>query len=253
MDKSNFNNILSAVIIDDEKGAINVLSKLLERLGNVNILATEQNPHLGLRHIMVLKPDLVFLDVQMDRKSGITLLKEVKELSSQSEIIIVSGYDDYTYEAFKNGAADYLVKPILFSSLENAVTRIAQQKSEEETEQPKEQKKDEPQEVVQIRLAKDKGFLSAEEILYLKASGSYTEIYTLSGKCEICTRGLWLLERELPDSFFRIHRSTVVNTNFVKSVSERGLVCEVTTDNLSSQLIVSKANIEILEEMIANK
>lgn len=251
MNLSNTNEVLSAIIIDDEEGAISVLSKLLERLGNVEIVATEQNPNIGLRHIMVLKPDIVFLDIQMDRKSGITLLKEVKELSALSQIIIVSGYDDYTYEAFKNGAADYLVKPVLFSDLENAVIRVENQKqSKLET---KEEKKDNDKEIPKIRLAKDKGYLSANEILYLKASGSYTEIHTISGKCEICTRGLWLLERELPDSFFRIHRSTVVNTSFVQSVSEQNLTCQVKEGEDMSELTISKANVEALEEMIEHQ
>ena len=242
------NNALTAILIDDEEGAINVLSRLLERLGCVDILATESNPNLGLRHIMVLKPDLVFLDIQMDKKTGLTLLKEVKELSSESKIIIVSGYDDYTFEAFKQGATDYLVKPVVFSDLENAVDRIREEKQNAAPTQQEETNKKE----VQIKLAKDKGYLSTNNILYLQASGSYTEIFTASGNKEVCSRGLWLLERELPNSFFRIHRSTVVNTQFIKSVSEQNLSCNISNGNELIELTVSKANIESLLEQLNN-
>ncbi len=246
-------NKLTAILIDDEAGAINVLSKLLERVGGVEVLATEQNPNIGLRHIMVMQPDVVFLDIQMEKKSGIALLKEVKELSAGSHIVIVSGYDDYTYEAFKNGAADYLVKPVVIDELEACLFRIKQslKKTEAASEGEHAEASAQPAEdEVQIRLAKDKGYLLASEIVYLKASGSYTELYVEGSRKEICTRGLWLLERELPDYFFRIHRSTVVNTRMVKSVSTDDNTCTLNSGKCQYELPISKANIDALNEYI---
>lgn len=245
-------NRLSAIIIDDEAGAITVLTKLLERIGGVDVLVTEQNPNLGLRHIMVMKPDIVFLDVQMEKKNGIALLKEVKELSANSHIVMVSGYDDYTFEAFKNGATDYLVKPVVMEELESAVSRILLELKKEGTcSSPVEMQPEE--DAVRIRIAKDKGYILASDIAYLSASGSYTEIYADACRKEICTRGLWLLERELPDYFFRIHRSTVVNTRFVDSISFDDYTCTLSSGDCHQVLPISKASIEALDEFLQNK
>lgn len=248
--------ILSAIIIDDELGAINVLSKLLERIGGVSLLAAEQNPNLGLRHIMVMQPDIVFLDIQMDKKNGIALLKEVKELSVRSHIVITSGYDNYTFEAFKNGAFDYLIKPIGIEELEKVIFRIATGKEKHKAARPvsKTIKEKETCEMpVKIRTSNEQGYLLAHDILYLKASGSYTEIYHNGSKKEVCTRGLWLLERELPDRFFRIHRSIVVNTSFVVGVDSESQQCVVKDGDCTHELTISKANIAALEECLQLK
>ena len=244
---------LSAIIIDDEAGAITVLVKLLERVGGVEVVATEQNPNLGLRHIMVMKPDIIFLDIQMEKKNGIALLKEIKELSVDSHVVIVSGYDDYTFEAFKHGASDYLVKPVVMEELERTLFRIAKKNNKgiTATEESTSQVAARPEEDgVSIRLAKDKGYVLAADIVYLSASGSYTEIYIKGCRKEICTRGLWLLERELPAYFFRIHRSTVVNTRLVKSISFDDSTCDLVAGDCNFTLPISKANIEALNDYL---
>lgn len=253
MDNKGNNTKLSAIIIDDEASAINVLTKLLERVGNVKVVAAEQNPNLGLRHIMVMKPDIVFLDIQMEKKSGIALLKEVKELSCESQIVIVSGYDDYTFEAFKNGASDYLVKPVVMDELDKCIFRISQDLRKGATSGQADTSNSASsieEEEVRIRLGKEKGYLLASNIVYLKASGSYTELYVKGCKKEICTRGLWLLERELPEYFFRIHRSTLVNTRMVETIATDNGSCTLNSGTCQYDLPVSKANIEALNEYI---
>lgn len=251
MNETKHNKTLRVVIIDDESGAITVLTKLLERIGGIDIVVSEQNPNLGLRHIMVLKPDIVFLDIQMDKKNGIALLKEIKQLSVDSHIVITSGYDDYTFEAFKNGAFDYLIKPIVVEELEKVIFRIAREREElKNSNLSVEITNVADVKPTKIRTSNDQGYLLAHEILYLKASGSYTEIYCQGGQQEICTRGLWLLERELPEYFFKIHRSTVVNTRYVESLQIDSQLCVVANEDNTHELTISKANIASLEEYL---
>jgi len=240
--------VLTAVIIDDEAGAINVLTKLLERIGGVRVLSVAQNPNLGLRDIVVLQPDIVFLDIQMEKKSGIDLLQEARQLLVQSHFVITSGYDNYTFEAFKEGAFDYLIKPISISVLEKTIFRIASERDDKSTLAPVQKAESDSQAACRIRISNAVGYILAHEILYLKASGSYTEIYHNGCEKEICTRGLWLLERELPDHFFRIHRSTVVNLHFVKALDVVSQVCTVSQGDCSCDLTISKASIAFLEQ-----
>lgn len=262
MEEKQENKMLSAIVIDDESGAIVVLTRLLDRIGGVRVLATEQNPNLGLRHIMVFQPDIVFLDIQMEKKNGIALLKEIKELSVDSYIVIVSGYDDYTFEAFKNGAFDYLIKPIGIEELERVVFRIHSELEEKvkfealhlSTTIPKvEQLVAKEALPVKIRTSNKQGYLLAQDILYLKASGSYTEIFLNTGQKEVCTRGLWLLERELPDHFFRIHRSVVVNVHYVTSLQADAQLCLVSQGDSIHELTISKANIDALADHLCLK
>nr|MDA3853246.1 LytTR family DNA-binding domain-containing protein [Bacteroidales bacterium] len=190
----------------------------------------------------------VFLVIQMDKKNGVALLKEIKELSVDSHIVITSGYDDYTFEAFKNGAFDYLIKPIVVEELEKVIFRIDSAREElkisslgvDTTNNAKEQP-------TKIRTSNEQGYLLAHDILYLKASGSYTEIYCQGGHKEICTRGLWLLERELPEYCFKIHRSTVVNTRYIQSLQIESQLCVIANEDCTHELPISKANIASLE------
>lgn len=249
-------NELTAVLIDDEIGALEVLASLLERVGNVKILAQEQNSNLGLRHIMIHKPDVVFLDVEMATKNGITLLKEINELSVDTHVVFVSGYDDYTFEAFKNGATDYLVKPVPFNDLQQTLIRISQQlqATADSAEQPPVEhevaQSSQESVIIQVKLSHGKVQLDTNDILYLNAAGSYTEIYLRSGEKEVCTKGLWLFSRELPDSFFKIHRSTVVNIDAVTSVDESSRICVVSDGDVVYELSVSKARLDELQASI---
>lgn len=247
---------MTAVIIDDEASAINVLRSLLERIGNITVVAAEQNPNLGLREVMIHQPDFIFLDVQMEQKSGIELLKQIQQLSVESSVIMVSGYDDYTFEAFKHGAADYLIKPVSLDVLTKTMCRVHNSKNETKAAPslvnrssvtPQE---DDETHVISTRSARGSVDIPASDIVYLKASGSYSEIHLKDTKVFTCTRGLWLLERELPDYFFKIHRSTLVNTQYVEGIDPQAQVCHLSVDDYHFELAISKVNVVALRSFM---
>lgn len=255
MDNSQSVETMTAVIIDDEASAINVLQSLLERIGRVEVVATAQNPNIGLREVMVHQPDFIFLDVQMEQKSGIELLQEIKQLSVDSSVIMVSGYDDYTFDAFKNGASDYLIKPVSLDVLTKTLCRVHNTRNESKTIGAAVISDDTPLikedgNYISTRSSRGSVDIPTSSIVYLKAAGSYSEIHLKDGKVFTCTRGLWLLERELPNYFFKIHRSTMVNVNFVSRIDAQEQMCHLAVDNYACDLVISKVNITALRSFM---
>ncbi len=115
-------NIIRAIIIDDEQSARNVLSNLLNRYNNIEIVAQVRNLKEGVEQIKKLKPQVVFLDVEMPNYAGYEIVKFIDKIDF--EIIFVTAYDQYAIKAFELNAIDYLVKPIDREKLTIAVNKL---------------------------------------------------------------------------------------------------------------------------------
>lgn len=213
---------LSAILIDDESNALKVLNHLLSITGKVNVVAQEINPNLGLKQIVTHKPDLVFLDVNIPNKDGITLLKEINELKLNVRVIIVSAYDKYVFEAFKNSAIDFLLKPIVLDQLVDVLDRV--QLSEKQNLKKIVQQLDQSH-----KLKFSSGgkilLLAPEQIFYLSADGNYTNLISTEGKEHIITTGLGKLESILPNNFLKISRSIIINTQHLSGLIKGKKLC----------------------------
>ncbi len=118
--------MITALIIDDEKRALNVLKLLLERhLPEIDEVIIAQGPAQGIEQIYSRRPDLVFLDVEMPGMTGFELLSAVKD--SNINVIFTTAYDQYAIKAIRFSAIDYLLKPIDVQELKNAVYRFLHQ------------------------------------------------------------------------------------------------------------------------------
>ena len=117
--------MISAVLIDDEFYAIDVLTQLLKNFTNtpVKVLGTANNLEEGIKIINSTKPDIVFLDIDMPNGSGMDIFKFFKK--PEFKIIFVTAYNQYAIEALKNSATDYLLKPIDFNELSIALSKVA--------------------------------------------------------------------------------------------------------------------------------
>jgi two-component SAPR family response regulator len=116
--------MLKAVIVDDEKPAIDILKIFLEKTGQVAVINTFQNPKKALNEIEKLKPDVVFLDVEMFGMSGIEVASNISLMDHNSEIVFVTAYDKYALQAFNVNALAYLLKPILEKDINKTVKRL---------------------------------------------------------------------------------------------------------------------------------
>ncbi len=108
------------MIIDDEKAAIDVIVNYVSKIDLLELVATAMNPITGIDLINRHKPDLVFLDIQMEEMNGIDILKIV---GNHTKVIFCTAYSDFALDAFDYEAVDYLMKPIAFPRFMKAVQR----------------------------------------------------------------------------------------------------------------------------------
>ncbi len=115
--------MLSALVIDDELFAREELTELLEESGEINVIGQANNAIEGLKKINQLKPDVVFLDIQMPQITGIEMLGML-DPETMPKVVFVTAYDQYALQAFEDNAFDYLLKPIDINRLNKTIQRL---------------------------------------------------------------------------------------------------------------------------------
>ena len=223
---------MKAILVDDEPDGIRTLKKMLEsHCPNVEVAATCSNAVMAKQELERVRPDVVFLDIQMPGKSGLDLLTEMPE--KEFEVIFVTAHNEYMLQALQYSAADYLLKPVdedrLIEAVQRVETRIQAEKKEwTETLMHNLNKAGSPSEM-KLCLPTLKGFIvvKLDDNIYCEAERSYT-IFHLDGKRTVTvSKSLIEYDNLLQETqFFRIHKSFLVNLNHIKEYQrgEGGLV-----------------------------
>lgn len=226
-------NEITAVIVDDERKAIDNLTFLLnEFCKNVTIVGTAQSVDKAIPVIELEKPDVVFLDIEMPQKSGFELFESTKH---DFQTIFVTAYNQYAIKAFEVSAIDYLLKPVHIERLKEAVSRIIPKytfHSSEKISTLEENLKSSKLSKISI-LHKDL-YVNIEiaNILCIEANQAYSMIYcTQNGELKefIYSKNLNHFEKLLEnnDEFIRSHRSWLINVNKVSSFSKTNLTVNI--------------------------
>ena len=213
--------MIKAVIVDDELSSIKSLQWEIENFcENIEICDSFTNPIEAISAINYLKPDCVFLDIEMPEMDGFQLLSKLQFRGF--DLIITTAYDNYAIRAFKESAIDYLLKPIDTDDLLKSVSKI--QKNKENSNLGKELKKvldslsiKNVVSKVALPLAGKIVYVEIDDILYCKADGNYTEIYIKNQKKEMLSKKIKHIENIINSTnFFRVHNSYLVNLQYVK-------------------------------------
>ncbi len=242
--------MINCIIIDDEARNIKLLKNMLEMYcPSINILATDTEAKNGLLLIDELRPQLVFLDVEMPHLNGFDLLKKLEPVNF--ETIFVTAYSHYAVEAFEHNATGYITKPIksdkLVSAVSTAVKRIEERNInknlftllEQNTKQAAPDK---------IPLSTSNGliFVKLADILYCESSGNYTNFYLGGDKKIMVSRQLGEYEKLLPEaSFTRIHDKYIINLSFIKEYI-KGSGGDVVLENGKELPVASRRKEEFL-------
>lgn len=213
---------IQAIIIDDEVGSISVLKNLLERFcPRINIVATSTDSEQAFGLIKKHEPQLLFLDIDMPRFSGIEIAQSFQQ--TDIKVIFVTAYDSFAIPAVKVNAIDYLLKPIHEKDLIEAVTK-AEIKIEESEKFKQLQKNaftsdiNQGKTIERIPLPTADGFVmvNIEEILRCQGDGAYTHFHLTTGKTITVSYNLGEFEKQLtPYGFFRIHNSHLINLKYL--------------------------------------
>lgn len=229
--------MIKTLIIDDEHYGRQSLQLAVEQFcPEVEILQICVNPEAGIEAIEKLKPDLVFLDVQMPNMSGFDVLQKLAPIDF--EVIFVTSYDQYAIKAFKFSAIDYLLKPLDKDDLIHAVQRAKENLQ-------KNGKAHRYQSVLHnINYTSGKieklavptidgiDFFRIEDIIYCAADGSYTTLYLSGHQKQVISKNLKDFENLLTGSgFCRVHNSHLINMSHIKKYFRGDGGYVILTDN----------------------
>jgi len=248
--------MIKAIIIDDEQHCINTLRNDIAMFCEDVVIADAcLSAKEGMLSIKRNKPDLLFLDVEMPWMNGFEMLEILNEIDFQ--IIFTTAYDQFAAKAFRVSAVDYLLKPIDPADLSSAVAKVSRALNE---------KKDNlkiknlihnarsPVAEQKIAIPNREGFdfLVIKDILYGRASGSYTELVLTENRKLLLSKALGEVEQLLPDSLFeRIHHSILINVDHVRQfVKTSGTFIVM---NNGDELNVSKSRKEHLLKRLGIK
>jgi len=213
--------MINCIIVDDEPKSRESLKILLEDFcQNVAVKALCQDVAEAVDAIQLHKPDVVFLDIHLQRETGFDLLTRLNDVNF--EVIFTTAYSEYAIKAFKFSAIDYLLKPIDIEELKRALGKVEKRMSDTISDRLKQliqNLKAPSTENYKLALPTSDGlvFVKVNDILYCEASSNYTLIFTSDGKKHVVSRTLKEYEDMLSEhNFFRIHNSYLINLNAIK-------------------------------------
>ena len=213
--------MLKCIIVDDEAKSRESLKILLtDFCENAVVLALCQNVDEGIQAISIYEPDVVFLDIQMQRETGFDLLTRVPKIDF--EVIFTTAHSEFAIKAFQFSAVDYLLKPIDIQELQRAVNKVEKKTNLNislRLEQLVQSLKSPQNQINKIALPSADGliFVKIEEIIYCEASSNYTKFFLNNGRDYLVSRTLREYDDLLTDyNFYRVHNSFLINLNEIK-------------------------------------
>lgn len=216
---------MKALIIDDERLARNELGRLLQPFANIEVVGEAANADEAEKLVGELKPDLLFLDINMPGKDGFELLAALEVVP---HVIFVTAYDEHAVQAFDVNALDYLLKPIDPERLGAAISKLAQLPKENEAARENLTAEDR----IFIKDGEKCWFVTLKEVRLFESEGNYVRVRFGENK-PLVLRSLNNLEKKLdPHVYFRANRKQMINLAFVDKIEpwfSGGLNCTLST------------------------
>ena len=248
-------NKIKVIIVDDEKLAREIVKSFLKKYDNIELAAECSNGFEAIKQINELKPDIVFLDIQMPKITGFEMLEI---LESPPVIIFTTAYDQYALKAFEVNATDYLMKPFSEGRFDESIqkaTKLLSNKNEYDSKLKELsktlEKKEEFLERVVVKNGQKISIVPVGEIKYIEAQDDYTMLYTDKGNF-LKQKTMKYFEENLdPADFLRIHRSYFAKITQIKQIElfEKDTYRVILHDGI--KLPVSKSGYQKLKEILS--
>ncbi len=234
----------SSIIVEDERLARLTLKKDLEKFPEISIIGEATSISTAKALINNIKPDLIFLDIQLTDGTGFDLLNQIE---FDGEIIFVTAYDEYAIRAFEVNAIDYLLKPVSYQRLKNVIERLSKKLGSGSNVNFLKLNYDDR---LLVTHKKSVNFVKISSITSILASREYSYLYTDEGKEYLTSKSISEWDNKLPDhNFCRIHRSTIINFDFIIKINHNITgTAEVFMQGLSDPLRISRNYFRKLKE-----
>ena len=243
---------IRSVIIEDETPAREILKHYLKDFNEIEVIAECADGFAGLKTITELKPELVFLDIQMPRLTGFELIEVMTE---KPVIIFTTAYDQFAIKAFELNAIDYLLKPYpkerLKAAIKKAVEKIGKGEKEEKPALGLVEKLPQPSSPLNrivVRKGNAINLIPVDQVRYVEAQDDYVMIHHSAGKA-LKQQTMKFYEDNLPvTDFVRIHRSYIVKVSEINRIEPYGKDNHVAILKSGDKLPVSRGGYKHLKE-----
>jgi len=245
---------LRAIVVDDERlPRLSLLQKLDDFSNDIDIIGSCDSYDSSLQTILQEKPDLVFLDIQLQGKDAIQLLSEIQQIQSLPYVIFTTAYNERNYlmSAIKISAVDYLIKPIDKNELAIAIAKAVDRRLSEDKSQQNHAVGTVHHERMSLKTVNGMLVLKESDIVYLRAYGNYSKLTTFN-QTETIMEPLGALECRLDGNMFvRCDRSTVVNLTYIYKIDTKRHICVFkSSDGSHVQLEISKSGMDALVKLL---
>jgi len=248
-------NKLRVLIVEDEAPARDLIKAYLKDHEDLELIGECDNGFDAVKMINSEHPDLVFLDIQMPKLNGFEMIELLDDVP---EIIFTTAFDQYAIKAFELNAVDYIMKPFSRERFAGAVEKVKERlqqkkvkpKAEQFVRQMKEKEEVRGIERIFVKTGSRIDVVPVAEIIRIEAQDDYVDIITAKGKF-LKKETMNYLEKALPeDTFVRIHRSNIVNINYIQKIEKYGKESSMVVLKDGSRVQVSKSRIKDLKNQL---
>ena len=223
--------ILKTVIVDDEPDSVSLLKRqLIKHCPHVDVVGSYTDSEDALHGIELLKPDLLFLDVEMPVMNGFELLEKLAY--PRLSVVFVTAYTQFALKAFRFNALDCLVKPVEIDELIEAVSKAESrvQPTAAQLEMLQKQLRGEPIKKIAVPDQHGVSFIDFDEIVLFEASNNYSKLTCKDKRFFIISKSLKEIQEVLEeDHFLRVHRQYIINLNHIKQFNRNSLELTMST------------------------
>jgi len=233
---------LSVVIIDDDAGMRSVLRKIIDSMEEVEFSGEAADGDEGVRLCLELKPDIVFLDIEMPVMSGTEAAKEIIGSLPDTRLVFCTAHSEYMPDAFELYASDYLIKPFKTDRVRQTIRRIYKDRAK---------KKVSPARTVMLKNRDGMTFLPVNEILLVYRENRVTHIVTAEASHTTSESLGDIWKRLAGGDFFKCHRAYIVNVSAISKVHPYGRwTYNVTLRGTSKTALITAEKLEELQSLL---
>jgi two-component system, LytTR family, response regulator len=251
---------LKTIIIDDEPPAVQRLKEMLCDYPQVfEIVGEATGSKEAVIAVNKLKPDLIFLDIQMPGMNGFEMLNKLEEIPM---IIFCTAYDSYSLKAFETNSVDYLLKPVKKERLDQAIAKLTFFRKELQSErimgfltELARMEKPDTLTSLTVRRGNKINFIKLIDVAYFKAEEKYVSAFTNDGKENIIDLTIKVLEEKLPRNYLRVHRSIIINTHYINEIQTyfNSRFTILLTDIKQTKIITGRSYLKNIKEWMELK
>jgi len=217
--------MLKTLIIEDELYIRKGLKAMIESLNfDIVVLGECESVEEAVIVTKSTKPDLIFLDINLIGGTAFDFLKQTENIDFK--VIFITAYEEYALQALKNGAVDYILKPVDIVDLEAAIEKTIELNSliiKEQLEIVKNQLAKNQKERLILKLQEGLQIINFNDLMYCKSDKGYTTFYLSNKKSYLASKPIKEFESQLPiNNFYRTHQSYIINMKFIDKYDHNG-------------------------------